>query len=159
MRTDRRLCWLAVVAVLAAMRCLVGAAGEGEVNVTLHLLDHTDEKKTASRFWLDWNDRWRGIVESKKITGDRAEEIIAKLRRSLLPEESTNFCGHDPIYGIEAVAADGKVLKTSLCFKCVTWVQPKKRLTIAGKPGAGNALCRLLREELEIPEELRKESN
>lgn len=126
----------------------------GEAKVALHLLDHTDEKKTERRFWIDWSKRWRGIVSSKVVTDEAAEEIILILRKSLRNTEASHFCGHDPIYGIEAIDTDGKTLKTSLCFTCLTWVKPGLRLSIAGERGANNVLCKKLREVIELPEEL-----
>ncbi len=127
-----------------------------EAKVSLHLLDHTDRQRTETRFWIDWNKNWRGIVSSKVLTGQPAEEIILTLRQSLETTEATHFCGHNPIYGIEAIDAEGKGLKTSLCFSCLTWVKPGLRLNIAGERGAGNELCRKLREVIELPEELLK---
>ena len=110
-----------------------GAAIAGEAKLTLHMLDHTDKRKTETRFWIDWSKNWRGIVKSKTVTNEAADEIIIILRKSLLNTEATHFCGHDPIYGIEAIDTDGKVLKTSLCFTCLTWVKPGLRLDIAGR--------------------------
>lgn len=129
----------------------------GEPKVSVHLLDHTGEKRTKSRFWIDWSESWRGIVESKVVTGKEADEIITMLRTSLKTTEAAHFCGHDPIYGIEADDGEGRVLKTSLCFKCLTWVLPGRRLDIAGKTGIENELCRKLREVIELPEDVRKE--
>jgi hypothetical protein len=128
----------------------------GEAMVTLHLLDHTAKKKTETRFWIDWNKEWRGIVSSKVVTKESADEIIILLRKSLLNTEAMQFCGHDPIYGIEAIDTDGKILKTSLCFSCLTWVKPGLRLDIAGDRDANNLLCKKLREVIELPEELLK---
>lgn len=128
----------------------------GEAKVILHLLDHTAKKKTETRFWIDWSKEWRGIVSSKVVTKQTSDEIIALLRKSLLNTEAMHFCGHDPIYGIEAIGTDGKILKTSLCFSCLTWVKPGLRLDIAGERGANNVLCKKLREVIELPEELLK---
>ncbi|MGY8644163.1 MAG: hypothetical protein ACKVJU_24090 [Verrucomicrobiales bacterium] len=128
----------------------------GENAVVVYLLDHTDKKKTETRFWDDWNNSWRGVVELKKVTGKEADALVALMKKSLLPEEATNFCGHDPIYGIIVKTEDGKTLKTSLCFKCLTWVCPKERLSISGKPGAENKLCIELRKIIELPPELLK---
>lgn len=128
----------------------------GEAKVTLHLLDHTAQKKTETRFWIDWSKEWRGIVSSKVVTKETADEIITLLRKSLLNTEASHFCGHDPIYGIEAINTDGKVLKTSLCFSCLTWVKPGLRVDIAGELGANNVLCKKLREVIELPEEMLK---
>ncbi len=129
-------------------------ASAGDAMVNLHLLDHTDEKTTETRFWIDWNNTWRGIVSTETVTNEAAEEIILLLRKSLLNTEAMHFCGHDPIYGIEAIDTDGKILKTSLCFACLTWVKPGLRLDMAGERGANNELCKKLRELIELPEEL-----
>ena len=101
--------------------CLVSSWG-AEPKVVLHLLDHTGKAKCEKRFWIDWSEEWRGIVKSKTLSKEDSLSVVKALRTSLLKESSSNFCGHDPIYGIEAVDAAGKTLKTSLCFKCVTWV-------------------------------------
>ena len=126
----------------------------GEAKVTLHLLDHTEKKETKERFWIDWCDRWQGVVETKTVTGEVADKIIAQLGKSLLKEESDNLCGHHPIYGIVATQEDGTVFKTSLCFSCGTWVKPKKRLSIAGKHGVNNELCKTLRAIIELPQDV-----
>jgi hypothetical protein len=126
-----------------------------EAKLTVHLLDHRDLEKSPARFWIDWSKKWRGIVQTEEASPEQAAKVIAILRTSLLKTLSTNLCGHDPIYGIEAVDEEGKVLKTSLCFSCLTWVQPGKRLAIAGQPGSSNELCKALREIVEIPEVLR----
>ena len=122
--------------------------------VTIHLLDHTDKQKTQTRFWIDWSKTWRGIISSKEVAGEDAEKVIKQLRSSLKNTEALHFCGHDPIYGIEATGSDGKVLKTSLCFTCLTWVKPGSRLEISGEKGPDNKLCKLLREFIELPKEL-----
>lgn len=124
--------------------------------VRIHLLDHTGKKKTETRFWIDWCKNWRGVVSSKVVTQKDAEEIIGLLRKSLLNTEAGHACGHDPIYGIEAIDVDGKVLKTSLCFSCLTWVKPGLRLEIKGERGINHALCKKLREAIELPDELRE---
>jgi len=126
----------------------------GEAKVTVHLLDHTDEKKTETRFWIDWCENWRGIVETKTVTGKAAEDIIAQMKQSLEDIESDKKCGHNPIYGIEVVYEDGSTFNTSLCFSCNTWVKPKTRMSIAGKHGAENELCKKLRAVIELPDEL-----
>ncbi|NNE93672.1 MAG: hypothetical protein HKN23_18640 [Verrucomicrobiales bacterium] len=131
-----------------------GFAADKESSVTLHLLDHTDKVAAKEKFWIDWNNSWRGIVQTKTVTGKEADAVIALLKNSLKPDEQTNFCGHDPIYGVIATTAEGKQLKTSLCFKCVTWVQPKKRLVIAGQHGPDNPLAIELRKMIELPKEL-----
>ena len=131
-------------------------ASAGEAKMTLHLLDHTSKKNTETRFWIDWSKNWRGIVSSKVVPKETADEIIMLLRKSLLNTEAMHFCGHDPIYGIEAIDTDGKILKTSLCFSCLTWVKPGLRLDIAGERGANNVLCKKLREVIELPDELLK---
>ena len=131
-----------------------GFALAAEPKVTLHLLDHTKKQKTEKRFWIDWNDEWQGVVETKAVSGEAAGKIIAQLEKSLLKEESDNLCGHHPIYGIEVTQQDGSVFKTSLCFSCCTWVKPKKRLAIAGKYGADNELCKMLRAIIELPKEV-----
>lgn len=128
----------------------------GEAKVMLHLLDHTGKKKTERRFWIDWNNDWQGIVSSKVVTKEAADEIIILLRKSLLNTEAMHFCGHDPIYGLEAIDTDGKILKTSLCFSCLTWVKPGLRLDIAGELGINNVLCKKFREMIELPEDLLK---
>ena len=61
-------------------------------------------------------------------------------QRSLEETETLHFCGNDPIYRIEATTAGGKVLKTSLCFTCVTRVKSSLRLNLAGERGADNEL-------------------
>jgi hypothetical protein len=127
-----------------------------EAKVTVHLLDHTHKKETKTRFWIDWADVWIGVVESKIVAGVEADNLVHLLRKSLLSTESLNLCGHNPVYGIEASTGDGKVLKTSLCFTCVTWVQPGRRLEISGTPGAENDLCVALRKVIELPVELRQ---
>lgn len=130
----------------------------GEAKVTVHLLDHTDAKKTETRFWIDWCDNWRGIVETKTVTGKAADEIIAQMKKSLEDFESGNKCGHNPIYGIEVVYGDGSTFNTSLCFSCNTWVKPKTRMSIDGKHGIDNDLCKKLREVIELPQELLPEA-
>jgi hypothetical protein len=144
---------LLIVALILLSSVLASA---GEATVTLHLLDHTTNKKTETRFWIDWSKDWRGIVSSKVVPKETADEIITLLSKSLLNTEAMHFCGHDPIYGIEAIDTDGKILKTSLCFSCLTWVKPGLRLDIAGECGANNVLCKKLREVIELPEELLK---
>lgn len=126
----------------------------GEQTVTVHLLDHTDKKETKSRFWIDWSKTWRGVVATKAASETEAGKIIKLLGRHLTNSEALHFCGHDPIYGIEATNSSGKVLKTSLCFTCLTWVKPGKRLDIAGTPGPENVLCKALREVIELPKEI-----
>ena len=134
-----------------------------DVKVVLHLLDHTGKKPTDKKFWIDWSESWRAIEKTKTIEGEDAQEIIDQLRVSLKTSHSQNFCGHDPIYGIIARDKEGKVIKTSLCFKCVTWVTPRragqkgKRLHIVGKPGANNPLSLVLRKHIELPAALLKE--
>ena len=131
-----------------------------DVKVVLHLLDHTGKKPTDKKFWIDWSNDWRAIEKTKKIEGEDAQEIIDQLGVSLNKRQSGNLCGHDPIYGIIARNKDGKTVKTSLCFKCVTWVTPKRgirggdRLHIDGKPGADNPLCLVLRKHIELPKAL-----
>lgn len=125
--------------------------------VTVHLLDHTDKQETKTKFWIDWSKKWRGIVSTEEASEEEAAKIVAKLRDSLTNFEAEHFCGHDPIYGIEALDSDGKCLKTSLCFTCLTWVKPKLRLSIAGSRGKDNELCKMLREVIELPEELHDE--
>jgi hypothetical protein len=142
--------------IAALALCSVIPALAAESKVTVHLLDHTGRKKTDTRFWIDWSKRWRGVVASKVVTGKAADDLILHMRQSLVNKEAGHFCGHDPIYGIEAVEADGRKLKTSLCFSCLTWVKPGLRLNIAGERGANNALCRKLREVIELPDELLK---
>ena len=142
--------------LLVSLFCWHAAADE--TKVTVHLLDHTDAKHTEHRFWIDWNEKWRGIVASETVTGEKAGELIEMFQQSLETTEALHFCGHDPIYGIDATNADGKVLKTSLCFTCVTWVKPGLRLNVAGERGADNELCRSLRTVIELPPELLKDS-
>lgn len=141
---------LAIVAALLGAVQLAAAAPE----VTLHLLDHTDKQTTKERFWIDWKKSRRGIVTTKTVTGEPAAKIVSQLRVSLRETEAAHFCGHDPIYGIEATDPDGKALRTSLCFTCLTWVKPGKRLDIDGVRGPENPLCKLLRETIELPKEL-----
>ena len=147
-----------LISLFLAIPLFAAGAPEEESKVVLHLLDHTGKAKAKGRFWIDWNKSWRGIVQSRKVTGKEADAIIALLKKSLQPDEATNFCGHDPIYGIVATEENGKQLETSLCFKCVTWVRPGKRLVISGKPGADNPLAVELRKVIEIPQELRKKN-
>ncbi len=107
--------------------------------VTIHLLDHTDKIKTKTRFWIDWSKQWRGIISSKTVTNEAADKIIKQLGLSLKNTEAEHFCGHDPIYGIETITADGKT---------------RLRLDINGERGPNNELCKLLREVIELPPEL-----
>jgi len=126
--------------------------------VTVHLLDYTDQQETKAKFWIDWSKKWRGIVSTAKASDEDAVKIIAQLRSSLKHTEAMHFCGHDPIYGIEATDSKGNLLKTSLCFSCLTWVKPDLRLDIGGKKGIGNDLCKILRGVIELPAELREVS-
>ena len=138
-----------------AFTFILGAiAMAAEPKVTIHLLDHTKKMETEKRFWIDWNEEWQGVVEAKQVSGEVANKIIAQLDKSLLKHESDNKCGHHPIYGIEVTRKDGSTLKTSLCFSCNTWVKPKTRLAIAGKNGADNELCKILRTIIELPQEV-----
>ncbi len=145
---------LSSVAMLGLAHADPGGKPAPEPKVIVHLLDPTGKKQLEERFWIDWNETWRGIEETKTLTGEAAEALIARFDKVLLPEESDNLCGHHPVYGIEVVRADGTTLKTSLCFSCVTWVKPKKRLTIAGKHGLENELCKTLRGIIELPKEV-----
>lgn len=138
----------------------------GEAKLTLYLLDHTgkSDSKTAFEairkqdkqppFWIDWSKSWRGVTTMKSISGSDADTLISVLREHLLNTEAMHFCGHDPIYGVDAVTADGKPLKTSLCFKCGTWVKPDMRLDIKGRAGINNPLCKELRKLIELPKEV-----
>ena len=126
------------LALLASLFCWHAAADEPKVIV--HLLDHTDPKNAEHRFWIDWNKKRRDIVASETVTGEKARELIEMFQRSLEETEALHFCGHDPIYRIEATTAGGKVLKTSLCFTCVTRVKSSLRLNLAGERGADNEL-------------------
>jgi len=125
-----------------------------ETSVVLHLLDHTRKSQKKERFWINWSKEWRRIEESKTIRGTEADLIIELLRESLLAREALHFCGHNPVYGIVAKSAEGQVIKTSLCFKCSTWVLPNKRLSITGPRGTTHPLCKLLRTHIELPKEL-----
>jgi hypothetical protein len=138
--------------VFALLAC--GALRAAEPVVTVHLLDPTGKRETKARFWIDWSKAWRGIVTTRAATPEQAKALVALCRTSLVNEEAEHFCGHDPVYGIEATSADGKALKTSLCFSCLTWVKPGKRLSIAGERGVGNELCKALRAVIELPPEL-----
>lgn len=145
---------------------LMGFALAAEPQVTIHLLDHTGKSDTPDKlqrptkedsrpqFWLDWCDTWRSIDSSKTVKGDDAIKLIALLRKSLASSEAINLCGHHPIYGIDAVTPEGKVLTTSLCFTCGTWVQPSRRLEINGPYGIDHPLCKALRSVIELPAEL-----
>ena len=99
------------------------------------------------------------MIESKRITGDSAEEIIALLASSLSKEQAGHFCEHDPIYGIEIYRPGTPVFRTSLCFTCLTWVQPGRRMNISGKPGETNELFLRLQQEIEIPPELKESAS
>ena len=135
--------------------CACALAQAAEPKVTVHLLDHTDKKKTEERFWIDWCDNWRGIVKTKTVRGEEASALIAQLEASLEGTPSDNLCGHDPIYGIVATKGDGTQLKTSICFSCNTWVKPKRqRLSITGEYGIDNPLCKALRRVIELPAEM-----
>ncbi|WP_193210428.1 hypothetical protein [Luteolibacter marinus] len=125
-----------------------------EPALIVHLLDHTDKQETKTKFWIDWSNKSRGIVSTKEASTEDAAKIVAKLRESLTNVEADHFCGHDPIYGIEAIDSEGKRLKTSLCFTCLTWVKPKLRLSISGTRGKDNELCKMLRDIIELPEGL-----
>jgi len=142
-----------ILSLIVLLLCNVQGVAEVP-RVVVHLLDHTGKQETKTKFWIDWNKNWRGIVSSKEAPKDGAAKIVAKLRESLTNFEAEHFCGHDPIYGIEAIDSDGKRLKTSLCFTCLTWVKPKLRLSIAGELGKDNELCKMLREVIELPQEL-----
>ena len=120
--------------------------------VTLHLLDHTGKSKSKEKFYIDWSNSNRAIEKTKIIEGEDAKKILQSLKDNLSTSVSENFCGHDPIYGIVAVSAEGKKLSTSLCFKCATWVRFNKRLIIKGKYGIDNPLCMVLRKHIELPE-------
>lgn len=132
--------------------------------MTVHLLDHTryslDKKREPidsdpkKRFWIDWSKEWRNINDTRSVKGDEAVALHTLLRESLVNSEAQHFCGHDPIYGIVAVDAEGKILKTSLCFTCGTWVRPNERLDIAGPMGIENPLCVALRKIIELPKEV-----
>ncbi len=124
-------------------------------SVTVYLLDHTGAQSTKTNFWIDWSESNRSIVATQVVTGELADKIINELTSSLKSTEAAHLCGHDPIYGIIATNRDGRQLKTSLCFKCLTWVKPNRRLNIAGKAGVDNKLCKMLREIIELPLELR----
>ena len=134
---------------------LCNVQGVAEVpRVVVHLLDHTGKQETKTKFWIDWSKTWRGIVSTKKVSDEDAVKIIAQLRSSLKNTEAMHFCGHDPIYGLEAVDSEGKLLKTSLCFSCLTWVKPNLRLDISGKAGIDNELCKILRGVIELPADM-----
>src|SRR5690606_35555876 len=107
-------CFGAICAILVQVGTT--SVEEGSPQITLHLLDHTDEQQTKTRFWIDWSKKWRGIVSTKSISGVEAEKVIKQLRVSLKNTEAENFCGHDPIYGMVATDEGGNVLETSLCF-------------------------------------------
>ena len=79
--------------LLVSLFCWHAAADE--TKVTVHLLDHTDAKKTEHRFWIDWNEKWRGIVASETVTGEKAGELIEMFLQSLETTEALHFCGHD----------------------------------------------------------------
>ena len=135
--------------ILSLFACALAQAAEPMVIV--HLLDHTDGKKTETRFWIDWSENWRGIAKTKIVTGEAADALIAQMEKSLMPHESPNLCGHDPIYGVEVTKKSGLRFKTSICFSCNTWVKPKKRLSIDGEHGIENELCKALRKVIELP--------
>ncbi|MEM1223702.1 MAG: hypothetical protein AAGH40_13185 [Verrucomicrobiota bacterium] len=121
-----------------------------EERVILHLLDPEGSPVAGKQFWIDWNDEWMAVAEKKEIRSIEAKEIINLLAAMLLPDEATHFCGHSPVYGIEAFRADGVELRTSLCFDCLTWVQPNKRMSISGELGLSNLLCVQLQKHIEL---------
>ncbi|MCH9023052.1 MAG: hypothetical protein IID32_09865 [Planctomycetes bacterium] len=98
------------------------------------------------------------IVQSKTIKGEDAKKIVDLLGAMLKSSEATHFCGHSPVYGIVAKRADGNTVKTSLCFDCLTWVKPKKRLVIEGSRGINNPLCLVLRKHIELPPEVLRQA-
>lgn len=120
--------------------------------VTIHLLRSHPSEKAVGRFWIDWNNKWADVIKSKRVEGDGAREIVQLLSEQLLPKPAENFCGHHPIYGVVARNNEGTVLKTSLCFKCGTWVKPGLRLSISGNSNSEDSLLSRLREEVEIPD-------
>ena len=126
----------------------------GEPKVTLHLLDHTGKEPGVEKFWIDWSKNWRAIEKTKSIEGNDAKIIVDPLKISLKSTECMNLCGHDPIYGIIARDQNDQIIKTSLCFKCGTWVKPRLRLDIGGEFGINNPLCLLLRKHIELPRAL-----
>ncbi len=155
-RTPRRCVPIALFWALVISLSLLGflPVSAETPRVAVHLLDHIGKQKTKTRCWIDWSNQWRGIVSTKEVSGEDAGKIIRQLSESLKNAEAAHFCGHDPIYGIEATNAEGKSLKTSLCFTCLTWVKPGLRLNIDGERGANNPLCKALREVIELPSEL-----
>jgi hypothetical protein len=136
----------------------ISASLWGEERITLYLLDTESPQSKNSRFWIDWKNEWMGVKEKKEIQGKAAEEIIALLTVALLPEEADHLCGHSPVYGIEAIRADGIKVKTSLCFDCLTWVRPNKRLWISGERGVENKLCVELQKYIKLPTNARRKS-
>lgn len=153
---------LSILLLIGGSSCLIA----GEPSVRVHLLDHTRKSDTPNKFdrpikgdtrpqfWIDWSKKWRDIKATATVKGAEATALQALLREALANTEAMHFCGHDPIYGIEAMDAEGKTLKTSLCLTFGTWVQPGKRLDIAGPPGIENRLCVVLRKVIELPKEI-----
>lgn len=129
---------------------------KGEEQVTLYLLDSKASITGEDKFWIDWSNHWIAVSEKKEIRGEEAENIIVLLRTMLLPDEAEHFCGHWPVYGVKAHRSDGMELKTSLCFDCLTWVKPNKRMSISGDRGLDNLLCIELQKHIKLPTEANK---
>lgn len=119
--------------------------------VKLHLLGDVQERGEKGGFWIDWCENRRTIEKSALIEGDDVREIIESLSSHLLSRDAGNLCDHSPAYGIIARDEQGRILTTSLCFSCSSWVRPKRRLKISGGYGINNPLCLVLRKHLELP--------
>lgn len=126
--------------------CLGCAPNQGfsaEQQLTVHLLDPTGKVQTASRFWIDWNNKWMGVIKTKKASPEQTAKVIDLMKIALTQTEADHFCGHRPAYGITATDSNGKTLKTSLCFDCYTWVLPGRRLSINARSAE---LAKVLKE-------------
>ena len=143
----------------------VGPVLAGEPSVVVHLLDHTgkgdtkdknlrpDPKDLRKLYWIDWSDTYRPIEQSLTVTGEKATGLIEIMRTSMPETEAGDFCGHNPIYGVEATRADGTKFVTSICFECGTWVLPQKRFHMPNseREGIRSPLALALRAVIELP--------
>lgn len=135
--------WLSIILICLGFFGNPDQVVSAEQQLTVHLLDSTGKIKTESRFWIDWNNEWLGILKTRKASPELTAKAIQLMKASLTHKESDHFCGHRPAYGIVATDADGKVLRTSLCFECFTWVLPGRRLNINAQ---SEELAKVLKE-------------
>lgn len=112
-----------IASLMFVLTAATAFAGGVPDRIVIYLLDPRLVEVTDDSMPIEWKKIRTDVLGTRKLNATESTKLTKLLRKELVDDDNTPFCGHSPAYAVTILREGRSPATVTLCGTCRTWAR------------------------------------